>query len=64
MIAERIGAAGGDVTLELHPEAFHVWQMAGAGVPESEEALHSLTRFVHEHWSMETEHLSLRLFGY
>jgi monoterpene epsilon-lactone hydrolase len=50
MIAERIGAAGGDVTLELHPEAFHVWQMAGAGVPESEEALHSLTRFVREHW--------------
>ena len=50
-VAERIAAAGGDVTLELCPEAFHVWQMAGAGVPESEEALGSLTRFIREHWS-------------
>jgi acetyl esterase/lipase len=49
--AERIAAAGGDVTLELCPEAFHVWQMAGAGVPESEEALGSLSRFVRERWS-------------
>jgi monoterpene epsilon-lactone hydrolase len=50
-VAERIAAAGGDVSLELCPEAFHVWQMAGGGVPESEEALGSLTRFVREHWS-------------
>jgi epsilon-lactone hydrolase len=50
-VAERIAAAGGDVSLELCPEAFHVWQMAGAGVPESEEALGSLTRFVRERWS-------------
>jgi epsilon-lactone hydrolase len=50
-VAERIAAAGGHVTLELCPEAFHVWQMAGAGVPESEEALGSLTRFLREHWS-------------
>ena len=55
LVAEQIAAAGGEVTLELCSEAFHVWQMAGAGVPESEEALGSLTRFVHEHWSMETE---------
>jgi epsilon-lactone hydrolase len=51
MAAERIAAAGGDVILELCPEAFHVWQLAGAGVPESEEALSSLTRFVRERWS-------------
>jgi monoterpene epsilon-lactone hydrolase len=50
-VAERIASAGGDVTLELCPEAFHVWQMAGVGVPESEEALGSLTRFVRERWS-------------
>ena len=42
---------GGDVTLEFCPEAFHVWQMAGPGVPESEEALGSLTRFVRGRWS-------------
>jgi len=51
LVAERIAAAGGDVTLDLCPEAFHVWQLAGAGVPESEEALGSLTRFIREHWS-------------
>jgi epsilon-lactone hydrolase len=51
LVAERIAAAGGDVTLELCPEAFHVWQIAGAGVPESEDALGSLTRFIREHWS-------------
>jgi monoterpene epsilon-lactone hydrolase len=51
LVAERIAAAGGDVTLDLCPEAFHVWQLAGAGVPESEEALGSLTRFLREHWS-------------
>jgi epsilon-lactone hydrolase len=50
-VAERIAAVGGDVTLELCPEAFHVWQMAGPGVPESEEALGSLTRFVRGRWS-------------
>jgi epsilon-lactone hydrolase len=51
LVAERIAAAGGDVTLELCPEAFHVWHLAGAGVPESEDALGSLTRFIREHWS-------------
>ena len=51
LVAERIAAAGGDVTLEMCPEAFHVWQLAGAGVPESEEALGSLTRFIGKHWS-------------
>jgi epsilon-lactone hydrolase len=48
--AERISAAGGVVTLELCPEAFHVWQMAGAGVPESEDALVSLVQFLRERW--------------
>jgi monoterpene epsilon-lactone hydrolase len=50
-VAERIANAGGDVILEMWPEAFHVWQMAGAGVPESEAALSSVTRFVRAHWS-------------
>jgi monoterpene epsilon-lactone hydrolase len=50
-VAQRIAAVGGDVTFELCPEAFHVWQMAGPGVPESEEALVSLTRFVRGRWS-------------
>jgi monoterpene epsilon-lactone hydrolase len=50
-LADRITAAGGDAILEMYPKAFHVWQLAGPGVPESEEALGSLIRFVREHWS-------------
>ena len=49
-VAERIGAAGGEVVLELCPEAFHVWPMAGPGVPESGQALEALARFVQDRW--------------
>ena len=49
-MAERMSAAGGDVTLELCPEAFHVWHMAGSGVPESEAALQSMARFLRLRW--------------
>jgi monoterpene epsilon-lactone hydrolase len=51
MVAERIAAAGGDVTLEVCPQAFHVWQMAGSGLPEADDALSNLTRFVRQRWS-------------
>jgi monoterpene epsilon-lactone hydrolase len=51
MVAERIANAGGEVVLDLCPEAFHVWPMAGAGVPESDEALGNLSRFVRERWA-------------
>jgi epsilon-lactone hydrolase len=50
-VAQRIAAAGGDVTLELCPEAFHAWHIAGFGVPESARALESLTRFVRDRWA-------------
>jgi acetyl esterase/lipase len=50
LLAERIAAAGGDVTLELCPAAFHVWPMAGPAVPEAGQALDSLGRFVHDRW--------------
>lgn len=50
MLADRIATAGGDVTLELCPEAFHVWHLAGDGIPESHDALNSLARFVRAHW--------------
>jgi monoterpene epsilon-lactone hydrolase len=49
-MAERIAAAGGDVTLELCPEAFHVWPMAGTAVPESNEALNHMAGFLRNHW--------------
>jgi monoterpene epsilon-lactone hydrolase len=51
VVAERLALAGGDVTLELCPEAFHVYPMAGPGVPEAAEALGNLARFLHDRWS-------------
>ena len=51
ILAKRIQAAGGDVTLELCPEAFHVWPMAGPTVPESSDALTSLAGFVRARWA-------------
>jgi acetyl esterase/lipase len=49
-MAGRIEAAGGEVALELCPEAFHVWPMAGPGVPESAQALRALSTFVQDRW--------------
>jgi monoterpene epsilon-lactone hydrolase len=50
IVAERIADAGGDVTLDLCPEAFHVWHMGGAGFPESAAALDTMGQFVRDHW--------------
>jgi epsilon-lactone hydrolase len=53
-MAERIAAAGGEVALELCPEAFHVWPMAGEGVPEAREALRALSSFIKDRWIGDT----------
>jgi monoterpene epsilon-lactone hydrolase len=49
-MAQRIDDAGGQATLDLCPEAFHVWILAGDGIPESRRALETLVRFVNQHW--------------
>lgn len=49
-MAEHITAAGGDVTIEMWPEAFHAWHMAGDGIPESRDAFDQVLRFIEEHW--------------
>jgi monoterpene epsilon-lactone hydrolase len=49
-MAEHITAAGGDVTIETWPEAFHAWHMAGDGIPESADALDQVLAFIEEHW--------------
>ncbi len=51
MVADGIANAGGEAVLELCPEAFHVWPMAGPGVPESDQALGNLARFVRARWA-------------
>jgi monoterpene epsilon-lactone hydrolase len=50
VLAQRITAAGGDVTLELFPVAFHAWPLAGDALPESHDALDAVRRFAHQHW--------------
>jgi monoterpene epsilon-lactone hydrolase len=50
LLAERIADAGGDVTLDIYPTAFHVWHLGGDGIPESAQALGTLTTFVRKHW--------------
>jgi acetyl esterase/lipase len=49
-MTQRIDDAGGQATLDLCPEAFHVWILAGDGIPESRRALETLVRFVNQHW--------------
>ena len=50
-MADHIAAAGGNVTIEMWPEAFHVWHMAGDGIPESRAAVEQLLTFIEEHWT-------------
>lgn len=45
-IAENIEAAGGDVTLEVWPDMFHVFQVFVHQMPESREAIEQLAPFV------------------
>ena len=49
-MAQRVARAGGDVTLDLYPAAFHAWLLAGDGIPESRDALDHVTRFILERW--------------
>ncbi len=44
-IAERLRAAGGQVTLEEHPAALHVWQILDGYVPEARQALRQAAAF-------------------
>ena len=45
-IAENIEAAGGEVTLEIWPKMFHVFQVFVHQMPESREAIAKLVPFV------------------
>jgi acetyl esterase/lipase len=49
-MARRIADAGGDITLDLYPTAFHAWPLAGDTLPESRTALDHLTHFIQGRW--------------
>lgn len=48
-VAERAAAAGVDVTLEVEPEAFHVFQLFGAMLPEAQAAVGRIGAFIRKH---------------
>jgi acetyl esterase/lipase len=48
-MAEKINAAGGDATLDVWPNVYHVWQLGGDILPEAREAIARLAKFVTAH---------------
>jgi acetyl esterase/lipase len=48
-LAEKIAAAGGDVTTEIEPEAFHIYQYVGPTMPEATAAIERIGAFIREH---------------
>jgi acetyl esterase/lipase len=48
-ITQRAKAAGVQVSLEVWPEMIHVWQMFAAVLPESQQAIDGMGKFVREH---------------
>ena len=48
-LAEKAKAAGVSVTLEVWPEMIHVWQLFAAFLPEGQQAVEVIGKFVTEH---------------
>lgn len=49
VFADRAKAAGVDVTLEVWPEMWHVWQSWAASVPEAQEAIDKIGAYIKAH---------------
>ncbi len=47
--AEKARQSGVDVTLEIYPGMWHVWQILTPYLPEAKQALDSITRFIRDH---------------
>jgi epsilon-lactone hydrolase len=48
-VAARARAAGVKVTLEVWPEMIHVWQLFASFLPEGQEAVQGIGKFIREH---------------
>ena len=48
-VAARAKAAGVKVTLEVWPEMIHVWQAFASFLPEAQEAIEAIGRFIRDH---------------
>jgi len=50
-IAERARAAKVQVQLEVWPEMIHVWQLFASFLPEGQEAVEGIGKYIHQHTS-------------
>ncbi len=50
-IAERARSAGVQVKLEVWPEMIHVWQLFASFLPEGQEAVEGIGKYIHQHTS-------------
>lgn len=48
-VAEKVRAAGGEVTLEVWPEMIHVWQSFAGILPEGQQAIERIGQFLRAH---------------
>lgn len=48
-VAERARAAGANVKLEIWPEMVHVWQLFASFLPEGQDAVEGIGKFIREH---------------
>ena len=48
-VAEKAKDAGVDVTVEIWPEMFHQWQMWAPVLPEGQQAIESIGKFLKKH---------------
>lgn len=48
-VAARAKAAGVKVTLEIWPEMIHVWQAFASFLPEAQEAIEAIGKFIRDH---------------
>lgn len=50
LMAEKLRAAGTEVSLEVWPNVFHVWQLMADQIPESRKAIENIVSFVGRQW--------------
>ncbi len=48
-LAEKVGRAGGTVTLKVYPVVQHVWQLMPRFLPEARDSLDLAAAFLHHH---------------
>lgn len=54
-LAERAGAVGVDVELEVWDDMIHVFQQFAPDIPEADQAIRSIGRFLQQHLSIGTQ---------